>query len=93
MAMEGIRVLEMSIGQVGPVGGAMLGDLGADVIKIEEPKNGDWGCYFQILGTNIINARMTLIGFIQLGGNHRIERKGDHLTRSYGAKLLRKREM
>lgn len=51
MAMEGIRVLEMSIGQVGPVGGAMLGDLGADIIKIEEPKSGDWGRYFQILGT------------------------------------------
>jgi crotonobetainyl-CoA:carnitine CoA-transferase CaiB-like acyl-CoA transferase len=51
MAMEGIKVLEMSIGQVGPVGGAMLGDLGAEVVKIEEPKSGDWGRYFQILGT------------------------------------------
>lgn len=51
MALEGIRVLEMSIGQVGPVGGAMLGDLGADIVKIEEPKSGDWGRYFQILGT------------------------------------------
>lgn len=51
MALDGIRVLELSIGQTGPVAGAMLGDLGADVIKIEEPTSGDWGRYLQIAGT------------------------------------------
>lgn len=38
--LEGIRVVEISMFQQGPVAGMRLGDLGADVIKIE-PKAGD----------------------------------------------------
>jgi crotonobetainyl-CoA:carnitine CoA-transferase CaiB-like acyl-CoA transferase len=38
--LEGIRVIEISTFQQGPVAGMRLGDLGADVIKIE-PKDGD----------------------------------------------------
>lgn len=38
--LEGVRVVEISLFQQGPVAGMRLGDLGADVIKIE-PKTGD----------------------------------------------------
>jgi len=38
--LDGIRVVEISMFQQGPVAGMRLGDLGADVIKIE-PKTGD----------------------------------------------------
>ncbi len=38
--LDGIRVVEISMFQQGPVAGMRLGDLGADVIKIE-PKGGD----------------------------------------------------
>ena len=43
MVLEGIRVLDWTIFQQGPVAGMLLGDLGADVIKIEERVGGDVG--------------------------------------------------
>ena len=43
MPLEGLRVIDWTIWQQGPVASAMLGDLGADVIKIEERDGGDPG--------------------------------------------------
>ncbi len=43
MALEGIRVIELTTYQQGPVAGALLADMGAEVIKIEEKGKGDPG--------------------------------------------------
>jgi crotonobetainyl-CoA:carnitine CoA-transferase CaiB-like acyl-CoA transferase len=39
--LEGVRIIDCGIYHAGPGGPAILGDLGAEVIKIERPKTGD----------------------------------------------------
>ncbi len=39
--LEGIRVLEQGTFITGPAAGMLLGDLGADVVKVEQPETGD----------------------------------------------------
>ena len=43
MPLEGIRVIDWTIWQQGPVASVMLGDLGAEVVKVEERVGGDPG--------------------------------------------------
>jgi crotonobetainyl-CoA:carnitine CoA-transferase CaiB-like acyl-CoA transferase len=68
-ALEGIRVLELSRHLAGPFAAMTLGDLGADVLKVEPPGRGDdtrgfppyWNgesCYY--LSTNRNKRSMTL---------------------------------
>ena len=59
--LQGIRILEWAIYHAGPGGPAILGDLGAEVIKIEQPRTGDplrprmqFGrAYFEFEGRNL----------------------------------------
>jgi crotonobetainyl-CoA:carnitine CoA-transferase CaiB-like acyl-CoA transferase len=43
MSLDGIKIIDWTIGQQGPLATSMLGDLGAEVIKIEQPIQGDPG--------------------------------------------------
>jgi crotonobetainyl-CoA:carnitine CoA-transferase CaiB-like acyl-CoA transferase len=42
LALEGIRILDFSQMMMGPWGTQFLGDMGADIIKIERPGVGEW---------------------------------------------------
>jgi hypothetical protein len=39
--LDGVRVIEQGTFITGPAAGMILGDLGADVIKVEQPESGD----------------------------------------------------
>lgn len=50
MALEGVRVLDFSQMMMGPWATQFLGDMGAEVIKIERPKVGEWERGLAIMG-------------------------------------------
>ncbi len=43
LPLEGVRVLDLTVWQQGTYASALLADLGADVVKVEEPVTGDPG--------------------------------------------------
>ncbi len=53
VVLEGVTVLDLSKVAAGPTAGMLLGDLGADVIKIEEPEGGDESRNFPPFQENI----------------------------------------
>lgn len=67
--LEGIRVLEWGVFHAGPGGTAILGDLGAEVIKIEQPGGGDPMRNIQRIGR--ISFHMPNVGSLWNEGTNR----------------------
>jgi len=57
--LEGIRVIDCGVMQLGPTAATLLGDLGADVIKVEPPVTGEMGRGIEALtsAASRINAK------------------------------------
>lgn len=53
MPLSGYTILDLSVMTAGPVGTMLLGDMGADVIKVEEPARGDLA---RDLGNQFVNG-------------------------------------
>ena len=53
LPLSGYTILDLSVMTAGPVSTMLLGDMGADVIKVEEPKRGDLA---RDLGNQFING-------------------------------------
>ena len=67
MPLEGVRVLDVSQVMAGPFCSMLLGDMGADVIKIEPPVGGDQtrsAMGFKLKGSDSL-------GFINMNRNKR----------------------
>jgi crotonobetainyl-CoA:carnitine CoA-transferase CaiB-like acyl-CoA transferase len=58
--LSGIRVVEAAFFQNGPFAGALLADLGAEVIKIEQPELGDPG-----RGSGLLDGRLHTTAYFQ----------------------------
>ena len=41
LPLAGVRVIEVGQALAGPLAGAIMADMGADVIKVEKPDGGD----------------------------------------------------
>ena len=89
LPLDKLLVLEMSEALAGPYCAMMLGDLGADVIKIERPKVGDqsrqWGppflegesAYFLSVNRNKRSLALDIKNSADLGVMHRLVKRAD----------------
>jgi crotonobetainyl-CoA:carnitine CoA-transferase CaiB-like acyl-CoA transferase len=89
-ALDGIRVVDMTRVLAGPIGAQILGDLGADVIKVERPGAGDDGRVYglaEVKGKDGMNLRQA--GFFAAANRNKRSITLNH-SKPEGQEILRK---
>ena len=69
--LSGVRILDLSRVFAGPAATQVLGDLGADVIKVEEPGRGDEARYFGVTKEMLDSHAGVSPSFVALNRNKR----------------------
>ncbi len=93
--LDGIKILDLTIFQNGPWATVMLSDMGADVIKIEDPKGGDPGrglgsvipgqynSYFETMNRNKRSVTLNLKSEEGRKIFHRLAESTDAITQNF----------
>lgn len=71
LPLEGIRIIDWTIWQQGPVATMMLGDLGAEVIKLEERVGGDPGRGVMSIGGSITGGEGKRNYYFEANNRHK----------------------
>ena len=96
--LAGLRVIEMGSLIAGPFCGQLMGDMGADVIKIEQPGEGDpmrqWGqgakpAWWRVIARNKRSVALNLRVEPRPAGRARSDRAGRHPHRELPARHAR----
>ena len=88
-ALEGLRVIELCQVMAGPFCGQVLGDMGADVIKVEPPETGDqtrvgMGEHaFRAVNRNKRSITLNLKDAADVASFHRLVETADVLTENF----------
>ena len=88
--LSGIRVLDLTRVLAGPIAGQILGDLGAEVIKVERPGNGDDGRYYGFSTVVDKDGGKTKESSFFVCGNRNKKSITINLSQPEGQELLRK---
>ena len=88
--LEGVRVLDMSRVLAGPLAGQMLGDLGAEIIKVERPGAGDESRFYGPPFFDGQADRMNLESAIFLAANRNKKGVAIDFSRAEGQQVLRR---
>jgi crotonobetainyl-CoA:carnitine CoA-transferase CaiB-like acyl-CoA transferase len=102
LPLDGVRVIEVGQALAGPLAGAIMADMGADVIKVEKPDGGDdaraWGppfgpdgvtsLYFHSQNRNKRSIRLDLKRAEDVAALHRLCETADILVQNLRAGVV-----
>jgi crotonobetainyl-CoA:carnitine CoA-transferase CaiB-like acyl-CoA transferase len=89
-ALEGVRVLDLSRVLAGPICGQILGDLGAEVIKIERPGLGDDGRMYGFSSLKDADGKPTRESAFYLAANRNKKSVTANISKPEGQALVRR---